>query len=78
MVTTMVKEDVSFILCIENKDCDDLEKGKVYRQITDHAAAEDGYVRIVDESGEDYLYPKSYFVEIQLPERAQKVLIAAC
>lgn len=77
-MTTMIKENVSFMLCIENKDCDDLEKGKVYRQITDPVAAEEGYVRIVDESSEDYLYPKSYLVKIQLPERAQKVLIAAC
>jgi len=48
-----------FVLCIENKDCDDLEKRKVYQVLPDDKAADEGYLRIVDESGEDYLYPES-------------------
>jgi hypothetical protein len=47
---------------------------KVYQVITDPAAAADGYVRIIDESGEDYLYPGDYFVPIELPTAAVKVL----
>ncbi len=69
--------NIPFVLCIENRDCEDLDKGKVYQQIPDHAAAKDGYVRVVDESGEDYLYPASYFIEIQIPERVQRLLVAA-
>jgi len=66
-----------FALCVKNDDCDDLEKRKVYRVIPDEEAARDGYIRVVDESGEDYLYPESYFVRIQLPQEAQKALTAA-
>ena len=42
--------------CIENKDCDDLEKRKVYQVLPDDKAADEGYVRIVDESGEDFTF----------------------
>ena len=65
-----------FALCIENTDCDDLEKGKVYRSIPDDDAAQEGYLRVVDESGEDYLYPDSYFVLVDLPQKAQNALCA--
>ena len=66
-----------FALCIENKDCDDLEKRKIYRILPDDEAATEGYVRIVDESGEDYLYPESHFVLVQLPRKVQDALLAA-
>jgi len=56
-----------FVLCIENKECDDLERRKVYQVLPDDKAADAGYLRIVDESGEDYLYPESYFVSVELP-----------
>lgn len=64
----------AFALCIENKDCDDLEKGKVYQVLTDDVAAQEEYLRVVDESTEDYLYPESYFVLLELPEKAQEAL----
>lgn len=60
-----------FVLCIEDKDCDDLEKGKVYAVLPDAKAKRDGYLRVVDESGEDYLYPESYFVSLDLPSKAK-------
>jgi len=66
-----------FALCVENKDCDDLEKRKVYQVVPDEDAAKDGYLRIIDESGEDYLYPESYFVVVTLPAEAQKALLPA-
>ncbi|MCA1604632.1 MAG: hypothetical protein LC775_03945 [Acidobacteria bacterium] len=65
-----------FALCIANKDCDDLEIGKVYQIVPDDAAAEEGYLRVVDESGEDYLYPESYFAFVELLQRAQDALLA--
>ncbi|HRN25216.1 MAG: hypothetical protein IT276_07130 [Ignavibacteriaceae bacterium] len=65
---------IEFVLCIENKDCDDLEKRKVYAVKPDSKAEEDGYLRIIDESGEDYLYPKTYFTSIQFPQELQDSL----
>ncbi len=63
-----------FALCVENKDCEDLEKRKIYQVIFDNDAADEGYLRVIDESGEDYLYPESYFVLIELPIKAQEAL----
>ncbi|MGB2864879.1 MAG: hypothetical protein WBC05_16245 [Sedimentisphaerales bacterium] len=60
-----------FALCIENKECEDLEKRKIYRVLPDDEATKEGYLRIVDESGEDYLYPESYFILVELPREAQ-------
>jgi hypothetical protein len=70
-------EEQSFALCIENKECKDLEKRKIYRVLPDDEAAKEGYLRIVDESGEDYLYPESYFILIELPREAQDALQVA-
>lgn len=67
-------EAEDFVLCVENRDCDDLVKGKVYAVLPDAIAAEEHYLRIVDESGEDYLYPESYFIHIDLPQKAKEAL----
>ena len=63
-----------YALCIKNRDCDDLEKRKLYRTVPDEEAAKEGYLRVMDESGEDYLYPQSYFVIVDVPHQAQAVL----
>lgn len=63
-----------FALCIENKECEDLEKRKIYRAIPDKKAEKEGYLRIIDESEEDYLYPESYFIMVCLPREAQDAL----
>jgi len=55
------------LLCIRSEGSDDLEPRKVYRRLPDRAAARDGYLRVIDESGEDYLYPAEYFVPVRLP-----------
>lgn len=65
-----------FVLCVKNDDCDDLEKRKVYRLLSDEKAEKDGYLRIIDESGEGYLYPASYFVCVQLPQEAEQTIAA--
>ena len=67
-------KNILFVLCIENKDCDDLEKRKVYQVLPDDKAADEGYLRIVDESGENYLYPESYFISVELPRKVQDAL----
>ncbi|MFQ5503704.1 MAG: hypothetical protein ACE5F1_02775 [Planctomycetota bacterium] len=50
-----------------------LELRKVYRALPDPAAEGRGLVRVVDESGEDYLYPRAFFVPIEVPEEAASV-----
>lgn len=71
------KSDPRFVICIRNEECEDLEPRKVYQVIPDEAAAEDGYLRVIDESGEDYLYPQDYFVPIELPQAVEKALLSA-
>lgn len=66
-----------FALCIENSDCEDLEKRKLYQILPDEAATQEGYMRVIDESGEDYLYPQSYFILVDLPRRTEEALVAA-
>jgi hypothetical protein len=66
-----------FAVCIRKEDCDDLEPRKIYQVLPDESAADDGYIRVIDESGEDYLYPQEYFVHIDLPQAAQKALLSA-
>ena len=71
------ESESQFVLCIRNEGCDDLETRKIYRIVLDESAAADGYLRVIDESGEDYLYPQDYFVPIELPQAAQKALLSA-
>jgi hypothetical protein len=56
-----------FVLCVRPGDAEDLEARKVYAALPDPKAAKEGYLRIVDESGEDYLYPAECFVLVKLP-----------
>ena len=71
------KENHKFALCVKNRDCQDLDKRKIYQILPDDNAEEEGYLRIIDESGEDYLYPQSYFILISLPREAEKALQVA-
>jgi len=68
--------DQRYVVCVRNEECEDLEVRKVYQILPDNRASRDGYVRVVDESGEDYLYPEAYFVPIRLPQRAQHAVLA--
>jgi len=61
------KIDSKFVLCIRNEREDDLELRKVYQVVSDRSAAREGLARVIDESGEDYLYPAKYFVPVKLP-----------
>ncbi len=71
------KAGLQFVVCVRNEDCADLELRKIYQVLPDEAAAEDGYIRVVDESGEDYLYPADYFLPIELSKDLEKALAAA-
>jgi hypothetical protein len=70
-------KEKKFVLCIRNDECDDLELRKVYQILPDKKASQDGYLRIIDESGEDYLYPESYFVPVSMSLKAQNALLVA-
>jgi hypothetical protein len=63
-----------YLLCIDSGANDDLQVRRLYRVIPDPAAARSDYVRVVDDSGEDYLYPASCFIPLELPQPAQVAL----
>ncbi|MEW6668326.1 MAG: hypothetical protein AB1512_24190 [Thermodesulfobacteriota bacterium] len=67
----------NFAICVENRDCEDLETRKIYQVLPDEKAEKEGFLRIIDESGDDYLYPQSNFVLVRLPREAQEALQAA-
>lgn len=66
-----------FALCVRNADCEDLALRKVYRVIPDRRAEREGCLRVVDDSGEDYLYPESYFVFVKLPRKARQAVVSS-
>ena len=66
-----------FALCVKSDECEDLEQRKIYRVLPDKRGERDGYIRIVDESGEDYLYPESYFVHVRLSRKAKQAVASA-
>ena len=66
-------KSVRFAICVSNFGVPaSLELRKVYRLVSDPAAASEGLVRVVDESGEDYLYPDKFFVPIEVPKEAAR------
>ena len=67
-----------FVICIQNEGYPaSLELWKVYRVVADEKAAKHQLIRVIDESGEDYLYPESYFAPIKLPQAVEEALLAA-
>ena len=67
-----------FVLCLRNTGYEvSLERHKIYRVLSDREAAKHAQLRVVDESGEDYLYPASYFAPIKLPERLRRAVLSA-
>jgi len=69
------KSTPPFAICIDNSEYPTaLELHKIYRVIPDQEAQVDGDLRIIDESGEDYLFPADYFLSINLPQAAVRVL----
>jgi hypothetical protein len=75
MSKTAVKQ---LVVCIENEGYPaSLEKRKIYVSLRDLAAEKHGLRRVIDESGEDYLYPKALFRSIALPQTIKKAVLAA-
>jgi hypothetical protein len=66
------------VVCINNEGYPaSLEKRKIYLWVRDPAAEKRGLIRIIDESGDDYLYPKMFFRSIALPQSVRKAVLAA-
>jgi hypothetical protein len=66
------------VVCIDNKGYEaSLEKRKIYVTLPDAEAGKHGLLRIVDESADDYLYPKASFRPIALPQAVKKAVLAA-
>lgn len=72
------KKEQQFAICVKNEDYPaSLEVRKIYEVLPDKKAARQGLVRIIDESGEDYLYPQDFFVPIEIPEAAETIFLKA-
>ncbi len=64
-----------FVICLRNDGYKgSLEVRKLYRVLLDAKAARHGLIRVIDESGEDYLYPARFFVSLSLPHRVERAL----
>lgn len=74
-MTTRKRSVPRFAISVENAAYPvSLELHKVYRLVADAEAERDGDLRVIDESGEDYLYPASYFVVVDLPQAVARAL----
>ena len=74
----MNRPAAQFVVCIKNENYPvALELRKLYQVIPDESAARLHQVRVIDESGGDYLYPEEYFVAVQIPQSAEKVFMRA-
>ena len=73
-----MSQNSRFAVCIANEGYEaSLERNKIYPVVEDSAAAAEGDIRVVDESGEDYLYPAEWFVILELPQAVQESIMRA-
>ncbi len=73
----MSKPRRRYVVCIHTVGAEDLELRKLYEVREDEAARKRGYLRVVDESGEDYVYPKEFFAPVELSEDTERALATA-
>jgi hypothetical protein len=74
----MAKISKQFVICVDNEGYPaSLERRKIYVALRDAAAEKSGQLRIIDESGDDYLYPKTLFRTIALSQSVKRALLAA-
>jgi primosomal protein N' len=65
-----------FVVCVQNEDHEEsLELRKIYEVVDDSAAAKHNMIRVIDEEGEDYLYPRDWFLSIQLPHNIEEAIL---
>jgi hypothetical protein len=66
----------TFVICIRNDDYPaSLEKRKLYLKLLDPEAEKKHYIRVIDESGEDYLYPEEYFAAVELSDETRRAIM---
>jgi hypothetical protein len=71
------KKELHFAVCVNNKGYEaSLEVGKLYRVIPDEEAAKHGYIRVIDESGEDYGFSAKRFFPIEIPKALERALVS--
>lgn len=74
----MAKTAKALVICVKNDGYDaSLERRKLYVSIADPVAEKHGQLRVVDESGEDYLYPREFFVPVELPQSIRRAILLA-
>lgn len=72
------RQEAHFAVCIDNEGYEaSLEVGKLYRIVPDEKAASHGYIRVIDESGEDYGYSVNRFFRLEVPRPLEKALLRA-
>jgi len=65
-----------YVLCVRNEKYPaSLEARKIYERVLDPQAEAHGQIRVIDESGEDYLYPQELFIPIEIPEAATRAFV---
>lgn len=67
--------NLRFVICIQNEGSEDLQPRKLYQVLPDDTAAAEGYLRVIDDSGEDYVYPANFFIQIELPQDVEQALL---
>ena len=74
---TAMSSEKHFVVCVRNDEYEGaLELRKIYEVLEDHDAEPHEMIRVVDESREDYLYPRDWFLPIQLPQNIEDVILA--
>jgi len=74
----MARAAKRLVICVDNSGYEvSLERRKIYVSLPDAAAERLGQIRVIDESGADYLYPKNAFVEVALPQPIRRAVLAA-
>ncbi len=73
----MSKPKRRYVVCVHTEGAEDLELRKLYEVREDEAAGRRGYLRVVDESGADYLYPRELFAPVELSENTERALATA-
>ena len=68
---------LQFAICIQTDDADLLTPRKIYQVLPDESAARSHYVRVIDNEGEDYLYPEDYFIFMEFPHAVEQALLQA-
>jgi hypothetical protein len=70
-------QESKFVVCISSDDADLLTPRRIYQVLPDESAAKSNYIRVIDNEGEDYLYPADYFLFVELPRNVELAILKA-